>query len=104
MNPRRYEIVLRTDARRELTLEALATWADIHPEVVRRFIEAGLIEPLDRAGTGPLFDVSVVPRLRVIERLRCDLGINLAGVAVILEMVDRLRALECENEVLRSRR
>jgi len=39
----------------------------------------------------------------VIPRLRCDLGINLAGIADILEMIERLRAVQCENDLLRSR-
>ena len=103
MNSRQYEIVLRRDPRHELTLDALASCTHIHPQIVEQFIEVGLIEPVERVGPAPLFDVSVVPRLRIIERLRCDLGINLAGIAVILDIVDRLRELESENDVLRSR-
>jgi MerR family transcriptional regulator/heat shock protein HspR len=37
-----------------------------------------------------MFDPKAVKRIRVINRLRCDLGINLAGIAVILELLDRL--------------
>jgi MerR family transcriptional regulator, heat shock protein HspR len=103
MNPRRYEMALLRDARSYLTLEGLASSAGIHPALVERLIEFGLVEPVEWAGAGPLFDVSVVPRLRVIERLRCDLGINLAGIGVILEMIERLRAVQCENDRLRSR-
>lgn len=103
MNSRRFELVLRRDPRRELTLDSLASCTQIHPQLVERFIEVGLIEPVERAGPSPLFDVSVIPRIRIIERLRCDLGINLAGIAVILDMVDRLRAVEFENDLLRSR-
>jgi DNA-binding transcriptional MerR regulator len=103
MNARRYEIVLLRDARRELTLDALASCAGIHPELVERLIEAGLIEPVEHSGASRRFDVSAVSRLRVIERLRCELGINLAGIAVILEMLERLRGLESENDLLRSR-
>jgi DNA-binding transcriptional MerR regulator len=103
MNPRRYEMVLLRDARSYLTLEGLASSAGIHPALVERLIEFGLVEPVEWAGSRPLFDVSVIPRLRVIERLRCDLGINLAGIAVILEMIERLRAVQCENDLLRSR-
>ena len=102
MNARKYEIVLRRDPR-EMTLDALASCTHIHPQIVEQFIEVGLIEPVERVGPAPLFDVSVVPRLRIIERLRCDLGINLAGIAVILDIVDRLRELESQNDVLRSR-
>ena len=102
MSAQRYELVLFRDVKRELTLDTVASCAGIHPTLVERFLEWSLIEPVGWAGPSPLFDVSVVPRLRIIERLRGDLGVNLAGIAVILEMTDRLRALEWENDQLRS--
>jgi hypothetical protein len=49
------------------------------------------------------FDASAVPRLRTIGRLRKGLGINVAGVAVILDLLDKLCALQRENEMQRSR-
>ncbi|HEY7547591.1 MAG TPA: chaperone modulator CbpM [Blastocatellia bacterium] len=103
MSARRYEIILRRDKRQQMTLDALASRCGLHPALVERFLEFGLIEPIEWEGERPMFDVSVVLRLQVIERLRRDLGINLAGVAVILEMVERLRALRSENDLLRSR-
>jgi len=104
MNVRRYEIVTRRDTCRCLSLDAVASRAGIHPGLIEQLMECALIEPLPaESRTGFFFDVSVVPRLRMIERLRCDLGINLAGVAVILDMLDRMRALRKENEILRTR-
>jgi hypothetical protein len=44
-----------------------------------------------------------VPRLRTICRLRESLGINLAGVAVVMDLLDKFCALQRENEILRSR-
>jgi len=99
----RYDIVLCRSERPQLTLEAVASKAGAHPTLVERYMECGLIDPIEWEGASPLFDVSVVPRLGVIERLRCDLGVNVAGVVVILEMVERLRALQRENDLLRSR-
>jgi MerR family transcriptional regulator/heat shock protein HspR len=49
-----------------------------------------------------LFDMAAVPRLRMILRLRHDTGVNLAGIGMILDLVDRLRDLEHENQRLRS--
>jgi len=40
----------------------------------------------------------------MIERLRRDIGINLSGIATILDLLDRLTALQRENAWLRSRR
>ena len=75
----------------------------MHPALVERFVEFGLIEPVEWEGATLLFDASAVPRLRMIGRLRESLGINLAGIAVILDLLDRLCALQRENETLRSR-
>ncbi len=103
MNARRYEIVLHETVRHPLSLEEVASRAGLHPELVQRFMDFSLIEPVDWEEATPRFDVTVVPTLRVIEHLRCDLGVNLAGVGVILEMLERMRELECENDELRCR-
>jgi DNA-binding transcriptional MerR regulator len=49
------------------------------------------------------FDAAAVPRLRTIRRLRENLGINVAGIAVVLDLLDKLAALQRENELQRSR-
>lgn len=99
---RRYEIVIRRRESRYLSLEALAQRADMHPAVVERFVECGLIEPISREGAEFLFDDAAVPRLRTIKRLREHLGINLSGIAVVLDLLDRIIALQRENERWRS--
>ena len=99
----RYDIVLRRREPQELTLDMLAARAGMHPALVQQFVEFGLIEPVEWQGARSLFDASAVPRLRMIGRLRESLGINLAGVAVILDLRDRFCALQRENETLRSR-
>lgn len=102
MPAQRFEIVLGS-TRELLTLEMLAQHAGIHPALIERFVEFGLIEPVESAVSGLSFDASVVPRVLTICRLRDSLGINLAGVAVILDLLDKFCALQRENESLRSR-
>ena len=102
MNKERYQIVLLRNRREQLTLEALASSAGMHPTLVERFVEFGLLDPVGWVGSQLLFDLTAVPRLRMIERLRCDIGVNLAGVAVILDLLDRMRSLRSENESLNS--
>jgi DNA-binding transcriptional MerR regulator len=99
-----YHIVLYRRESQQLTLERLAARAGMHPELVERFVEFGLVEPIDRVGETVLFDPSAIERLRMIVRLRQSLGINIAGIAVILDLLDKLCALQRENEILRSRR
>ena len=100
---RRYEIVFRPADPDRLSLGMLAAHVDMHPAVVERFIECGLLEPSGRDGGELLFEPAAVPRLRTIRRLRDNLGINLAGIAVILDLLDRLCTLQREHEAQRSR-
>jgi DNA-binding transcriptional MerR regulator len=102
MSVQRYAIVLRRREAQQLTLEALAAHAGMHPELVGRFVELGLIEPVEFDGATALFDASAIVRLRMIGRLRKSLGINLAGIGVIVNLLDRLCALQRENELQRN--
>ena len=96
----RYDIVLCRREPQRLTIETLAAHAGMHPALVERFVACGLIEPVEWEGATVLFDVAAVPRLRTIGRLRESLGINVAGLAVILDLLDRLCALKQANETL----
>ena len=98
----RFEIVLLRREPSRLTLEALAQCAGVHPAQVERFVEFGLLEPIEWEGAvSPLFDASAISRLRMIKRLRETLGINLAGIAVIQDLVDRFSKVQAENKGLR---
>lgn len=103
MTIRQYAITLSRHERQHLTLDDLALHGDVHPALVERFVEFGLIVPIERNDRELLFDPSAVSRLRTIVRLRRNLGINLAGVSVVLDLIDKLCAAQRENETLRSR-
>ena len=96
-------IVLSRRNPRLLTLEELAQAADLHPDLVESFVDFGLLAPMERHGSRPLFDTAAVLRARAIHRLRRDLGVNLSGVAVILDLTERLRAAQQELNWWRSR-
>jgi DNA-binding transcriptional MerR regulator len=96
------QIVLRRAAYEHVSLDTLAASAGLHPALVECFVEFGLIEPVESAGASRRFDVSCIARLRTIMRLRRDLGANLPSAAVILELLDRLVALQRENTWLRN--
>ncbi len=65
------------------------------------YLHIGL-EPVEWAGPTLFFDAAAVPRLQMILRLRRDTGVNLAGIGMILDLLDRLRALDRENQWLRA--
>jgi MerR family transcriptional regulator, heat shock protein HspR len=99
---RKYEIVLQRSESQALTLNDLALHAGMHPASVERLVEFGLIVPMQREGT-KLFEASAASRLRTIGRLREHLGVNLAGISVILDLLEKVCTLQRENRVLRHR-
>jgi MerR family transcriptional regulator, heat shock protein HspR len=85
------------------TLTEVAYRAGLHPELVRKFISLGLIESTDFAATGEMiFDSEVVPLIRRILRLRNELGVNYAGIGVILELMSRVDSLEARIRELEA--
>src|SRR5262245_58725686 len=88
--------------REMLTLDDLAARTGLHPALIERFFACGLIEASEGCGSELFFDLNCGSRLRKIERLRHELGANLASVAVILDLLDRMNTLQKEVERLQS--
>ena len=103
MRKPRAPIALRRTEPEQLTLNGLAACTGVHPALIEYFVDYGLLEPSTRTGTQLFFDAASIARLRMIERLRCDLGANLAGIAVILDLLERLTTLQREVEQWRRR-
>jgi len=77
-----------------LNLHSFAARAGMHPELVRRLVTLGLLEPT-RDATGRLWFTA--PDLRTaarIQRLRAGLGLNYAAIGVVVELLDRVADLE----------
>jgi MerR family transcriptional regulator/heat shock protein HspR len=72
----------------------------IHPQTLRLYEREGLIRPNRSEGNTRLFDDQTCERLEFILTLTRDLGVNLAGVDVILNMKDQIDALRAEVERL----
>lgn len=77
-----------------VTLEVLAREAGLHPELVRRFIALGLLEPAAARPDAPLFVRDAAARLARAARLRRDLGLNYAGAVLACDLLERIDALE----------
>jgi MerR family transcriptional regulator/heat shock protein HspR len=75
----------------------------IHQQTLRYYEREGLIQPSRSRGNIRLYSLSDINRLRQVQRLINDLGVNLAGAEVILRMSERMREMEVELERLRSR-
>lgn len=101
----KFEIMIYEQIANEspLTIEDLCRFAGFSAEMVAQLFRTGLIDPLIDE---PVlrFDLNVIPRIRKIERLRRDLGINLDGIAIILDLLDRITELENELHYYRKKR
>jgi len=74
----------------------------IHQQTLRYYEREGLIEPSRSRGNIRLYSLHDINHLRQVQRLINDLGVNLAGAAVILQMNQRMRMMEEELQQLRS--
>jgi MerR family transcriptional regulator, heat shock protein HspR len=68
----------------------------IHPQTLRLYEREGLLRPARSEGNTRLYDDGTCVRLEFILTLTRDLGVNLAGVDVILNMKDQIDALQSE--------
>jgi MerR family transcriptional regulator/heat shock protein HspR len=66
----------------------------MHPQTLRKYERAGLIRPSRTEGMLRLYSDDDLARLRLIKRLVDDLGLNVAGVGLVLQLVDNLEAME----------
>ena len=72
----------------------------VHPQTLRLYEREGLIRPPRSSGNTRLYDRETVERLEMILTLTRDLGVNLAGVEVVLDLRARLSRMEGEVERL----
>lgn len=75
-------------------LDGLATQAGLHPDLVRRLIGLGVIEPCGGTRAAPLFGRQDAALLARALRLRRDLGLNYAGAVLACELLARIDELE----------
>ena len=88
-------------------ISVAAELAEMHPQTLRMYEQRGLIEPKRSPKGTRLYSHADVERLRRIQELTCELGMNLAGVERVFElesqierMQQRVRALEAKAEAL----
>ena len=77
-----------------------AELAGLHPQTLRMYETRGLVRPARTPGGTRLYSESDVERLRLIQRLTTELGLNLAGVAHVLRLEDELRRVRARMEQL----
>jgi MerR family transcriptional regulator/heat shock protein HspR len=86
--------------RRFVLISTVAERYGIHPQTLRLYEREGLITPLRSEGNTRLYDEEAMQRLETILTLTRDLGVNLAGVEVILNMREEMARMQVEVDRL----
>lgn len=79
-------------------ISAVAERFEIHPQTLRLYEREGLIRPARSSGNTRLYDDETLRRLEIILTLTRELGVNLAGVEVILNMREQMEAMRQEMD------
>ena len=82
-------------------ISVAARMLSVHPQTLRRYEDMGLVKPARVSGKR-LYSPNDVERLQKISRLTEDLGVNLAGVEIILDLVERLESIQFEMDHMRD--
>jgi MerR family transcriptional regulator/heat shock protein HspR len=104
MTARRTRITARVDHDRGVFMISVAAeLADMHPQTLRMYEARGLIEPKRSPKGTRLYSQADVERLRRIQEMTTELGMNLAGVEKVLELEAKLARLQAKIEALERR-
>jgi MerR family transcriptional regulator/heat shock protein HspR len=79
-------------------ISAVAEQYQIHPQTLRLYEREGLLKPSRSEGNTRLYTQEDIDRLEVILKLTRDFGVNLAGVEIILNMREKMAAIERQVE------
>ena len=79
-----------------------ARMVGMHAQSLRHYERLGLVRPSRSRGRVRLYSQADIERLRHIQRLVNDLGVNLAGAEVVIRLNERIRRMEEEMERLRA--
>jgi hypothetical protein len=87
----------------QVALEALAREAGLHPELVRRLVRLGALDPSGGTRAAPRFPRDAAARLARVVRLRRDLGVGYSGAILACELLARIDELEARLRRYESR-
>ncbi len=79
-------------------ISVAARMCGVHPQTLRHYERIGLVNPARTGGNIRLYSDEDIQRLRQVQRLIEELGVNLAGVEVIMNMTDRMERQQREFE------
>ena len=84
-------------------ISVAARLVQCHPQTLRTYERLGLVDPTRSDSNVRLYSDKDVARMRQIQRLTQEMGVNLAGVDVVLKLLDQIDQLHTEVARLRER-
>ena len=75
-------------------ISVAARLLQVHPQTLRYYERAGLMKPTRSSGKIRLYSQREIDRLRKIQRLTTELGVNLAGAEIVIDLTERLEKLQ----------
>ena len=82
------------DQRPRYMISVAADLVGMHPQTLRIYEQKGLVRPKRTSGNTRLYSERDLERLRLIQRLTTELGLNLAGVEMVLRLEDQLDRMQ----------
>jgi len=83
-------------------ISVVATILDIHPQTLRQYEREGLVKPSRTQGRMRLYSQRDIDRMKMILRLTRQMGVNLAGVDVVLQLKEKMDIMKDEIDQLRD--
>lgn len=83
-------------------ISVVATMLDIHPQTLRQYEREGLVEPSRTQGRMRLYSQRDIDRMKLILRLTRQMGVNLAGVDIALQLKEQIDEMQKEIDTLRE--
>jgi MerR family transcriptional regulator, heat shock protein HspR len=88
------------DNRPRYMISVAAELVGMHPQTLRMYEQKGLVQPQRTSGNTRLYSEADLERLRLIQRLTTQLGLNLAGVQTVLDLEEQLQRMQARMERL----
>lgn len=79
-------------------ISVAAKLCDVHPQTLRMYERAGLIKPRRVSSKNRMYSDADIERLRQIQRLTREMGVNLAGVDVVLRLLEQMEDMRVRTE------
>lgn len=92
------------DEQTTFTLADLCRTCSVEAEFIEALVEEGILEPSGKQGRHLCFEASCLRRTRVTLHLQRDLGVNLAGAALALELLERIEELDARLRAMSGAR